>query len=302
MRRLAGRRRLLPVVALVAIAGCGSTGLPGSTTAGHPVRVVAAENVWGDIASQIGGRYVDVTSLISTPTEDPHLFESDPEDAAEVGAAQLVIENGLGYDDFVDRLLSAGSSAGGRLLSIQHVLGVTNGSANPHLWYWTARLPEVADAIARQLTAIAPAHAATFRANARRFDRSLKPLLATIAQIRAKYAGTPIAYTERVPGYLVAAAGLRLATPASFSQAIEDGNDPSPQDAAAFDADITDHRVKVLLYNSQVVDSQTTHIKQLAAAAHIPVVGVSETIPSGARDFQAWQLSQARALLTALGG
>jgi zinc/manganese transport system substrate-binding protein len=123
-----------------------------------------------------------------------------------------------------------------------------------------------------------------------------------ISTIRSRYAGTRIAYTERVPGYLVQAAGLTLGTPASFSQAIEDGTDPSPQDTATFDRDVTDHKVKVLLYNSQVVDSQTTAIKALALAAHIPVVGVSETMPPQYSSFQAWQLAQDRALLEALGG
>src|SRR5581483_4026360 len=136
--------------------------------------------------------------------------------------------------------------------------------------YKTASLPAVAAAIADQLSAIDPAHRQVYRANARRFDDSLRPLLAVIATIKRKYAGTPIAYTERVPGYLVQAAGLRLATPPSFSQALEDGNDPSPQDTAAFDAAITGHQVKVLLYNSQVVDAQTDHIKQLARSSGVP--------------------------------
>jgi zinc/manganese transport system substrate-binding protein len=123
-----------------------------------------------------------------------------------------------------------------------------------------------------------------------------------ITTIRHRYAGTPIGYTERVPGYLVQAAGLRLGTPAGFSQAVEDGTDPSPQDAQTFDADITDHRVKVLLYNSQVVDAQTTAVKQRASAAHVLVVGMSETLPPSYPSFQAWQLAQDDALLAALAG
>jgi zinc/manganese transport system substrate-binding protein len=293
----------LAVVAVAAmawvVAGCGD-----STPAATPgvVRVVAAENFWGDIASQIGGRHVQVTSIISSPTTDPHLYESDPRDAASIGDAQLVIENGLGYDDFVAKILATGGSSSRRVLDVQQVLHITGSDPNPHVWYWTARLPEVAAAIAAQLSAIDPADRATFTAGVQRFDASLKPLLATIAEIKSKYAGTPISYTERVPGYLVQAAGLVLGTPASFSLAIEDGNDPSPQDTETFDADITGHKVKVLLYNSQVVDAQTTQIKKLATSAGIPIVGVSETLPPTDSDFQAWQLRQDRELLDALGG
>jgi zinc/manganese transport system substrate-binding protein len=296
------RRIALAVVVggvLAGLAGCGSTA---AQNLSGRISVVAAENFWGDIAAQIGGSHVAVTSIISDPNTDPHVYETAPQDAAAVGQAQLVIDNGLGYDDFMSRLLAAGGRSGRRVITVQHVLGITSSDANPHVWYWTARLPAVAAAIAGQLSAIDPAHGSAYAAGARRFDASLQPLLATIATIRHKYAGAPIAYTERVPGYLVQAAGLVLATPASFSLAIEDGNDPSPQDTATFDADITGHRVKVLLYNAQVVDAQTTRIKQLAAAAGIPVVGVYETLPPAYQDFQAWQLHQDRELLQALGG
>jgi zinc/manganese transport system substrate-binding protein len=288
---------------LIGLAGCGSSSSGGhGTGSADRVDVVAAENFWGDIAAQIGGSHVDVTSIISDPNTDPHIYESDPQDAAEVSNAQLVIENGLGYDDFIDQILSTGGRSGRRVLSVQKVLGITGSDPNPHVWYWTARLPQVAAAIAAQLSAIDPAHSAVYAAGARRFDASLRPLLATIADIKAKYAGTKIAYTERVPGYLVDAAGLVLGTPFSFSLAIEDGNDPSPQDTETFDSDITSHVVKVLLYNSQVVDAQTTHIKQLAESAGVPIVGVSETLPPEYSTFQAWQLAQDRALLKALGG
>lgn len=283
----------------VLLAACGSDGIPGAKPG--TVRVVAAENFWGNIASQIGGSHVSVVSLISSPNTDPHTFATDPRDAAEISTAQLVIENGLGYDNFVDKILATGGDSGRRVLSVQRVLGVTGDGANPHLWYWTARLPTVAAAIARQLSAIDPRHASSYRSNAEHFDKSLRPLLSTIATIRQEYAGTPIGYTERLPGYLVQAAGLRVATPPSFSEAIEQGNDPSPQDTASFDNAITGHKVDVLLYNSQVVDAQTTHIKQLAAHAGVPTVGMSETMPAG-RNFQQWQESQDLALLKALGG
>ena len=279
------------------VAGCSGS----ADARSGPVRVVAAENFWGDICAQIGGRHVAVTSIITDPNTDPHTYETSPAAAAAISTASLVIENGFGYDDFVGKILATGGSPGRRVLSVQQVLGLHGADVNPHVWYDTALLPRVAAAFARELSAIDPSHRAAYRAGALRFDRSLRPLLSVIATIKREYAGTPISYTERVPGYLVQAAGLRLATPLSFSLALEQGNDPSPQDIAAFDEAITGHEVKVLLYNLQVVDPETQRIELVAKQAGVPVVGVSETLPP-AQSFQTWQLRQARQLLRALGG
>jgi zinc/manganese transport system substrate-binding protein len=300
-----GRIVAVGLVGLMAIAGCSSSSKTTSSptsSSGSVVDVVAAENFWGNIAAQIGGARVEVTSIISDPNADPHIYESDPKDAAAIANAQLVIENGLGYDDFMGKLLSASKKSSRQVLSVQKTLNITGDNPNPHIWYDTDKLPQVAAAIETQLSHADPAGAATFAANVKTFDASLQPLLDTIAQIKAKYAGTLISYTERVPGYLVQAAGLLLGTPAAFSQAIEDGNDPNPVDTVTFDTDISDHKVKVLLYNSQVTDAQTTKIKQLATAAKVPIVGVSETLPPTDANFQAWQLRQDKALLAALGG
>jgi zinc/manganese transport system substrate-binding protein len=288
----------VPAAVLTSAAGC-SAG-PVVATPGV-VRVVAAENVWGDIARQIGGSHVEVTSIINDPNVDPHTYQSDPRDAAAISDAQLVIENGLGYDDFVDDVLATGGRSGRLVLTVSKAMHVTASDANPHLWYLTDRLSLAARAIAEKLRAIDPQDAESFTGGATHFIDTLKPLQATIASINSQYAGTEIAYTERVPGYLVQAAGLALGTPASFSQAIEDGNDPSPQDAAAFSYDLTHHVVKVLIYNSQIVDAQTQRIKQTAERAQVPVVGMSETLPARYPTFQAWQLAQDRALLRALG-
>ncbi len=279
------------------LAACGNT----SGISGGRVQVVAAEDVWGDVAAEIGGAYVHVTSIISDPNTDPHSYESDPADAAAVAGSKLVIENGVGYDDFVGKLLSA---AGGshQVLDVQRVVGVSGSNPNPHLWYSPTYVTAAATAIEQQLAADLPAHEAAFAANLQAFLTAYRPYGQTVATIRARYAGTAVAYTERVPGYLVEAAGLHLGTPVGFSQAVEDGTDPTPSDTAAFDGDLSHHAVRVLLYNSQVVDAQTTAIRKLATRAGIPVVGVSETVPSAYATFEAWQIAQARALLAALGG
>jgi zinc/manganese transport system substrate-binding protein len=265
------------------------------------IAVVAGENFWGSIASQIGGSHVQVTSIINDPNTDPHEYETDPNDAAAVAQATFVIENGAGYDDFLgDEVKTAGDSK--QVLNIQRLVGVSGNDPNPHLWYSPSYVLQAADAIEKQLAADDPADASAYAANLATFKTAYQPYLETIAEIKRKYDGQAISYTERVPGYLVDAAGLHLGTPASFSQAVEDGTDPTPADTAAFNADITGHQVKVLLYNSQVTDAQTTAIKHTATAAGVPVVGMSETITAQYSNFQDWQIAQAEALLAALGG
>jgi zinc/manganese transport system substrate-binding protein len=304
LRRARIAASLAAAAALVLSACGGSTPSadPNSSQPAGPIAVVAGENFWGNIIGQIGGRHVQVTSIISDPNADPHEYESDARAAASLARAKFVLENGLGYDDFMTKLLSASPSSGRRVLSVQQILSITGADANPHIWYDTARLPEVVAAVVAELARLDPADSAEFTANGQAFDASLAPILAVIAKIRTKYSATAVAYTERVPGYLVDAAGLKLGVAASFAQAIEDGNDPTPADTTAFDDAIQNKTVKVLLYNGQVTDSETDRIKQQASKAGVPIVGVTETLPGTDADFQTWQLRQATELLTALGG
>ncbi|WP_155942978.1 metal ABC transporter solute-binding protein, Zn/Mn family [Mycobacterium sp. 141] len=268
--------------------------------AAAPIAVVAAENFWGDIAKQIGGDHVAVTSIISDPNADPHQYESDANTAAAVSKAQLVVDNGLGYDDFMDKLFSASPNPNRKVITAAEVMGISGDDANPHIWYDTAKVPDVANAIAGQLGALDPTDAAMFTANAKTFNDSLTPINDAIANIKTKYPDAPVGYTERVPGYLVDAAGLKLATPASFAQSIEDGNDPSPADNQAMDNDMKTKAIKVLLYNGQVTSPATDAVKSLAQQSGIPIVGVTETLPPTDKDFQTWQLRQINEITNAL--
>ncbi len=303
------RRRVAVLIAVVlstvasAVTGCGSnsTSRSPSTTGRQPVNVVAAENFWGDIAKQIGGSQVNVTSVISDPSADPHLYESDARTAAAVSKAQLVIVNGLGYDDFMGKLLSASPDPNRKVLTAADLMQISGPSANPHIWYDIAKVPAVSSAIAAQLGALDPADAATFTASAKTFSDSLAPINAAIANIKSKYAGAPVGYTERVAGYVLDAAGLKVATPASFAQAIEDGNDPSPADNSAMDTAVKSRAIKVLLYNAQVTSPATDAVKTLAQQSRVPIVGVTETLPPSDPNFQAWQLRQVNEIATALG-
>ncbi len=265
--------------------------------------VVAGENFWGNIAAQIGGDQVDVTSIISDPNTDPHEYEADVHTAAALAGARLVIENGLGYDDFLRKLLSAGPANHRTVLVAADVVGVERPQRQP--------APLVRPRLRDDDGAGDRGRAGPGRTGRRRRVPGQpepgswpanRPSSDVIDRIRARYAGTEVAYTERVPGYLLTAAGLRLGTPASFSQSIEDGNDPSPADDAAFENALTDRTVKVLIYNAQVTDAATKHLRDVATTAGVPVVGMTETLPPADRDYQTWQADQAQALLAALGG
>jgi zinc/manganese transport system substrate-binding protein len=301
MEATAPRRLTHAVVGLVAVlgclvlAGCASS----ASTANSKIPVVAAENFWGNITSQLGGNAVSVTSLITNPNADPHLFESDALDAAKLAQAKVVIENGVNYDTWMHSLLGA-DSGNPTIVTAANVLHVTGSDPNPHLWYDIPEVPKVAAAITAALTKADPHDAAMFNANLSRFDASLQPLDATLTTIGARFANAPVAYTERVPGYALAAAKLDVKTPSGFARAVEDGVDPGPADTLAMQRLITRHKIDVLLYNVQTVTPVTTQIRTLAKQHDIPIVGVSETMPANAHNYQQWQQSQLTALLHAL--
>jgi zinc/manganese transport system substrate-binding protein len=281
-------------VTTLLLSACG-----GSAGSGGRVDVVAAENVYGNIASQIGRPHVSVTSILTSPNADPHLFEPGTSSSLAVAGAKVVLQNGLGYDAFMTKLEDASPSSGREVVTMADVLGAHGRNANPHLWYDVPRLGRIAGAIAAALEHADPRHAAAYRAGLARFDRSLAPLRREVASIRSRFDGAPVAYTEPVPGYLVTAAGLRNLAPGSFTRPIQDGSEPSPSAVAAMEALIEHHRIRALLYNAQAVSPITARLRDAARRAGIPVVPVRETLPAG-RTFQQWQLAQGRALAAAL--
>jgi zinc/manganese transport system substrate-binding protein len=288
------------------ILGCGAVLLLGAATACGPAAatssklgVVASTNVYGDMVRQIGGSHVSVTSILTDPNADPHLYEPGTRNGLAVAKARLVIQNGLGYDAFMQRLEDASPSKQRLVVTVADVLGVHGKDTNPHLWYDVPRLGTIAGAIASGLERSDPTHAAAYRAGLRRFRTSLGPLKHEVAQIKTSFGGKPVAYTEPVPGYLLAAAGLDNLAPDTFTRAIENGTEPTPQAVSAMNALVRSHRVKVLLYNSQAVSPITTQIRSAAGKAGIPVIGVTETLPPNLT-FQQWQLTQARELLATL--
>jgi zinc/manganese transport system substrate-binding protein len=282
------------LAAALTAAGCG----PNAPAAGT-VPVVAAENFYGSIVSQLGGPHVTVTSIITNPSADPHQYTSSTQDSFAVASAKLVVINGAGYDSFMSKLLSATHGSGRSVLYVDKLVGTTGSDPNPHLWYDPPTPVKVAQAVTAALVRDDPGHAADYRHRLDVFLASLRPIDAEIASLHRRFAGTPFAYSERVPGYLTARIGLKLLTPPAFAHANEAGTDPPPQSVAAMRALVTGHRIRVLLYNAQASSQVGASIRALARSDRIPVVGVSETSPAGV-SYQQWQLDQLRAIDAAL--
>jgi zinc/manganese transport system substrate-binding protein len=281
------------LIALV-VAGC----RPSASAGGGRgvVSAIGAENEYANVLGQIGGRYVHVSSILNNPNTDPHTFESSPSVAQQVSSAQLIVQNGVGYDTFMNKIESASPNSKRKVIVVQDVLGLPTDTPNPHLWYAPRTMPAVANVMATDLSELQPAHAAFFRANLAKFIASLAPLHRAIAAFRSKYTGTTIATTEPVADYLLQAMGLNNLTPFAFQADIMNGVDPAPEDITLENGFFTKHQVKLFCYNQQVVDSLTTSIRETALRAGVPVVGVYETMPTPGYDFQSWMLAEVGAI------
>jgi zinc/manganese transport system substrate-binding protein len=272
----------------------------GTPLAAGPVQAVGVENEYADVIAQIGGRYVRVTAIETDPNTDPHSFEASPAIARAIAAANLVVRNGVGYDSWVARILSAAPSARRKVIDVQSLLGLPDSTPNPHVWYDPNTMPAVARAVAAELSALDRPEAGYFQANARKFQASLEPWRQAIAAFKARYGGTRVAVTGPVANYLLEATGCDIATPFSLQTAIMNGTDPSPQDVATEEALLTGHEVKVLVYNRQVTDTLTESFLDLARRSGIPVVGVYETLPIPGYRYQSWMLAEVAALREAV--
>jgi zinc/manganese transport system substrate-binding protein len=299
--RLPGLRRGLGLACAVAALALAAAGCASSAASAKPgvINAIGAESQYANVLSQIGGRYVAVSSILNNPNTDPHTFEASASVAKQISGAQLVVQNGVGYDTFMNRIEAATPNSARKVITVQHVLGLPSSTPNPHLWYDPRTMPAVAKAMAADLSALQPAHAAYFRANLQAFDRSLRPWLAAIAQFKAKYSHVPVATTEPVADYLLQAMGADNLTPFRFQADIMNGVDPSPQDVSLLDGFFTGHKVKAFVYNQQVTDALTTSIRMTALHAGVPVVGVYETMPAGYR-YQSWMLAEVRAIQQAV--
>jgi zinc/manganese transport system substrate-binding protein len=288
-------KRAFSVGTLAALAAL--MGLP--ALAAGPLRVVAAENFYADLARQIGGSHVEVTSILANPDDDPHLFESSPSTARMLADADIVIYNGAGYDPWMDRLLSATDQSSRVVFVAAELTGYKSGS-NPHLWYDPPTFPAMAKSLAAELSRHDPADASDFEANLTNFEADFSRVLAGVAAIKLAHRGVPVTATEPVFGYMADAMGLTMLNE-TFQVAMMNETEPSPSDVAAFEDSLREGAAKILFYNSQVTDDTTIRLLDLAKAGTVPIVGVTETMPAG-ETIQSWFGKQVASVQVALAG
>ena len=297
------------VLGAVALAACSTSSSTGDKAdlgsgkgsgSGKTIQVVAAENFWGSIATQLGGGHVKVTSIINNPDADPHDYEPTAADARTVAGARYTIVNGVGYDAWADKLLAANPAAGRTDLKVGDLVGIKPGG-NPHRWYSPGDVHQVIERITADYKKLDPADAADFDKLKTTFEtRTLSTYNQLISDIKAKYAGTPIGASESIVSPLADGLGLKMLTPYSFLSAISEGTDPTAQDKAEIDAQIKDKQIKVYVYNSQNATPDVREQVKAAKAAGIPVATVTETLTPAGASFQDWQVRQLQGLRQAL--
>jgi zinc/manganese transport system substrate-binding protein len=263
------------------------------------IAVVAAENFYGDIARQIGGDRVAVVSIMSSPDQDPHLFETTPGAVRQIAKAQIIIANGANYDPWMEKLLAATPRAGRVVITAADLTGRKAGD-NPHLWYDPKTMPAVATAIAEALSKADAAHASDYAARLKTTLATLERVAARVAQLKAKHAGSAVTATEPVFGPMAEALGLTMRNQ-RFQLAMMNDTEPSARDLARFERDLRERAVKVLIYNSQVSEKLTERLRDIAIKSKVPVVGVAETMPANTI-FQDWVLGELDAIDKALSG
>ena len=314
------RTSVVPTIAAVATAAvlsvtaaCGSTttgpaNATGTAGTGAKVRVVASTNVWGDIAGMVGGDRVDVTSIISNPDADPHSYEANAGTAQKLAKTAVVIENGGGYDDFMQRMLSASKNDTAVVLDAVRISGKQpvaggdlngSGDLNEHVWYDFPTVAKVVDQLAAAFSRAEPAGTAEFAANAAGFKTQLTGLGRSEASIAKSQAGKGVAITEPVPLYMLEACKLVNRTPAQFSEAVEDGSDVSARVLAQTLGLFTSKKVDALVYNAQTSGPETSKVLTAAKAAGIPTVPVTETLPTGLT-YLSWMTANLAAIRQAL--
>ncbi|QXX75346.1 metal ABC transporter solute-binding protein, Zn/Mn family [Methylovirgula sp. HY1] len=287
-----GTKRLAVLIALTALLAA-----PGSALAAAPIAIVAAENFYGDVAQQIGGADVKVTSILNNPDQDPHLFEVSPSVARAASGAKIVIYSGIDYDPWMEKMLAAARSTMRKTIVVAKLIGKKTGD-NPHIWYDLSAMQALAKTLAADLSGIDPAHRADYQSRLAKFLQSLQPIKTRIAALHARLAGVPVTATEPVFGYMLDALGLQSRNQ-KFQRAVMNNTEPSASAVAHFETDLKTHQVKMLVYNSQASDPIAGRMLKLAKESHVPVMGATETQPPG-KSYQAWMTSELDAVDHAL--
>ena len=284
----------------VLLAGCaGSAASPAASAAGK-VQVVAAENFWGSIASQLGGSKVAVSSIIVNPNTDPHSYEPTASDGAAIARSRMAIVNGIGYDSWASKLIAANPASGRVVLDVGKLLGLSEGE-NPHQWYSPWSVQRVIAQIVLDYERLDPKDTAYFEQRGAAFQaRELADYNRLRSAIRARYGGVPVGYSESIFQPLGEDLGLRLLTPYSFAKAVAEGVDVGAADKQTVDRQAEERSIKVWVYNSQNVSPDVQRVNQLARAAHIPITTITETLSPPSDTFEQWQAAQLASLSAAL--
>lgn len=292
-------RRALGVAVLLLLTGC-ATSSPSARTGDQPLKVVAAENFWGSLAGQLGGSHVTVTAIINSPDADPHDYEPTAADGRAMATADLAVVNGVGYDSWASKLLAANPRAARTDLDVGRVLGVPD-NGNPHRWYSPDDVRTVIDTLTADLVKLDPADQAYFeQQRTQLLTVGLKTYFDTIASIKATYSGTPVGASESMFALLADGLGLHLLTPESFLDAITGGIDPTARDKTTIDAQISQHRIKVYVYNTQNATPDIQAQLKAARKQGIPIASITETLTPAGASFQDWQVGQLTRLRQAL--
>ena len=293
---------IISAIALMvgALAGCGGSAGAAAGASSGPLQVVAAENFWGSIASQLGGSKVSVQSIIANPSTDPHSYEPTAADGVALAKSQMAIVNGIGYDAWASKLIDANPSSSRVLLNVGNLLDLREGD-NPHQWYSPGSVRRVIDQIVGDYKRLDPKDGAYFDRHRTAFEtNSLATYNRLIAHIRARYAGVPVGYSESIFQPLGSALRLRLMTPYTFAKAIAEGSDVSASDKQTVDAQAQQRQIKVWIYNSQNATPDVQRVDQLARAAGIPITTITETLSPASASFEQWQVAELTSLQQAL--
>jgi zinc/manganese transport system substrate-binding protein len=301
VRRLARESRLAALLLAVAlVAGCGSSGATGAAAGGARFTVVAGENFWGSIAAQLAGNRATVKSIVVNADTDPHDYQATAADSRTIAEGRMAIVNGVGYDTWMSKAVAANPVDGRVTLNVGSLLGLKVGD-NPHQWYSPSSVLRVVDAIVADYKKLDPADRAYFDKQRRTFlTRDLARYNALRKQIRARYSGVPVGYSESIFQPLGVDLGLKLLTPPGFADAVAEGTDISARDKQTVDRQAQTKQIKVWVYNTQNATPDVTRINQIAQAGGIPIASVTETLSPASDSFQQWQVAQLTRLKAAL--
>jgi zinc/manganese transport system substrate-binding protein len=295
---------LVAIIAIIAIDGSHSNAVVSNSNsivnnASQKIQIVAAENFWGSLVSQIGGIHVQVLTIVSDPNADPHEYESNTANARAFATADYIVVNGAGYDEWADKLTSAGIKPNAKVLNVANLIGQQNGD-NPHFWYSPDYVNQTVKQMELDLISIDPSNTHDYEQNYADLMKSLSPYQNRIGEIKQQFGGTKVAATESIFEYLANATGLDLVSPPAFTHAVAEGNDPSADSVVQFETQLQSDNVSVLVYNQQTVTPLTDNMKKLASEQGIPVIGITETIQPPDVSFQDWMNAELISLQNAL--